>query len=280
MSDEQVQKKQQARLLKLLMKASEGGLPVEIGSSKITIPFKGRDFSFSKAIYNQGVKGKTIEESDGNLEITDIGRVIARQILHPDTEFEPSFQSRSNTTTPNIAGSQPIPDGAVLNLSESPLMRLYSRKDKTGQSYITSEELAAGEKLRSDFEKASLQPSISASWDGNIVGKSSSRAGNSQAEMSDFAIDNRKYVERAVERLGPELSGIALDICCFLKGLELVERERRWPPRSAKLMLKTALSVLARHYGISQKSGRAPGKIEQWGESNYRPKIRMDRLRR
>ena len=91
--------------------------------------------------------------------------------------------------------------------------------------------------------------------------------------MTDFAIDNRAYVEKAVASLGPELSGIALDICCFLKGLELVERERRWPPRSAKLMLKTALSILARHYGFSQNYSRAAGKIEHWGGDGYRPDI-------
>ncbi|PCI04319.1 MAG: hypothetical protein COB78_08340 [Hyphomicrobiales bacterium] len=274
MSEERVQKKQQARFLKLLMKASEGGLPVEIGSSKITMLFKGRGFSFPKAIYIQGLMGETIEENGGYLEITDVGLVVARQLLYPDIEFETPLQNRGNAAISAVTEPASKLRNVVLNLSESPLMRLYSRKDKDGKSYINSEELAAGEKLRSDFEKANLLPSVSVSWDGNIAGKSSSRAGNHQAELSDFAIDKRKYVERAIERLGPELSGIALDICCFLKGLELVERERRWPPRSAKLMLKTALSVLARHYGFSQNTGRAPGKIEHWGGDNYRPEIR------
>lgn len=274
MSEERIQKRQQLRLLKLLINVSQGGLPMQICGSKITMPFNGRDFSFPKEIYVQGIAEETIEENDGNLEITDVGRVIARQLLHPDVEFETPLQSRYCKAVPSVIGSDSKPCSQVLNLSESPLMRLYSRKDKNGQSYISSEELAAGEKLRSDFEKANLQPSVSASWDGNIVGKSSSRTGNRRADLSDFAIDNRKYVERAIERLGPELSGIALDICCFLKGLELVERERRWPPRSAKLMLKTALSVLARHYGFSQNIRRTPGKIEHWGEDNYRPNIR------
>ncbi|MBL4892768.1 MAG: ATPase [Rhizobiaceae bacterium] len=271
MSEEPTRQKQQARLLKLLMKASVGGLPVKSSGSKIIISFQGRDFSFPKAVYVQGLTGETIVVNDGCLEITDVGRVVARKLLYPDIEFETPLQSRCNTAI--LAAINSKSDSVVLNLSESPLMRLYSRKDKNGQRYITSEELAAGEKLRSDFEKANLQPSVSASWDGNIVGKNSSRAGNRQSELSDFAIDSRKYVERAVERLGPELSGIALDICCFLKGLELVERERHWPPRSAKLMLKTALSVLARHYGFSQNNERSPGHIEHWGDDSYRPGI-------
>lgn len=274
MSAAQNQQKQTMRMLKLLMKASIGGMPVKFSGSKFTICFMGRDISFDKVVYEQGLTGEMFEENGGNLEITDVGRVIAKKLLYPDIEFETPMQSRGEAVTLPSCRRHSKPRNVVFNLSESPLMRLYARKGKNGRSYISSEELAAGEKLRSDFEKANLQPSISASWDGNIVGKSNSKAGNSQADLSDFAIDNRKYVERAVAHLGPELSGIALDICCFLKGLELVERERRWPPRSAKLMLKTALSILARHYGYSRFAGRTPGKIEHWGENNYRPKIR------
>jgi len=69
--------------------------------------------------------------------------------------------------------------------------------------------------------------------------------------------------------MGPELSGVVLDVCCFMKGLELVERERQWPARSAKLMLRTGLLALARHYSPPRSPRAAP--MQHWGAEDYRP---------
>ena len=54
-------------------------------------------------------------------------------------------------------------------------------------------------------------------------------------------------------------------MCCFLKRLEEVERERSWPPRSAKVVLQLGLDRLARHYGLSEQAqGRGKAAVRTW----------------
>ena len=75
----------------------------------------------------------------------------------------------------------------------------------------------------------------------------------------------RQRVHQALDAAGPEFGGLLLDVCCFLKGLDDVERERAWPSRSAKVVLQLALDRLARHYGYAaQVRGPAHAAIRTW----------------
>ena len=67
--------------------------------------------------------------------------------------------------------------------SESPLSRLFLRKGDAGKTLIDEKQFAAGEKLRSDFERAHMAQRITASY------SESSGSGGRHWQMSDNAIE-------------------------------------------------------------------------------------------
>ncbi len=156
----------------------------------------------------------------------------------------------------------------AVNLSESPLGQLMRRKGRDGAAFLTAREFQAGERLRSDYTRGQIMPRLGANW---VASVSSGRRDGAMAELNDAALAARIRVEKAIRAVGPELSGVLIDVCCFLKGMETVEIERGWPVRSAKIVLKTALGVLSRHY-YPEGDGRAR-QMFHWGSQDYRPSI-------
>lgn len=161
-------------------------------------------------------------------------------------------------------------DIVVVNWSESPLGQLMRRKGRDGEMFLTSTEFQAGERLRADYTRGQIMPRLGANW---VASVSSGRRDGGIADLTDAALGARIRVENAIRAVGPELSGILIDVCCFLKGMETVEMERGWPVRSAKIVLKTALGVLSRHYNPESGRERLPRQMLHWGAEDYRPSI-------
>jgi hypothetical protein len=157
-----------------------------------------------------------------------------------------------------------------VNMAESPLAQLARRKNRAGEPFLTEAEFLAGERLRSDYTRGQIMPRLGANWEASV--SSGPRGGDDGfANLTDAALSARIRVDKALEAVGPELAGPLVDVCCFLKGLEQVEAERGWPARSAKLLLKTALAALSRHYEPVTSPHRQ--NILHWGTRDYKPSV-------
>ena len=108
---------------------------------------------------------------------------------------------------------------------ESPLLWLHRRAGKGGRPQISDEEFAAGERFRADITLAGMLPRTTMNWDAALTPEQAGAGPRDVAASSDTALAARQRVRLACDRLGPELSGLAIDICGFLKGLDLVEKE-------------------------------------------------------
>jgi hypothetical protein len=151
----------------------------------------------------------------------------------------------------------------TIDEAESPLVWLARRRGRDGRNLIAPHQLQAGERLRADFTRAQLMPRTTSNWSSPVA--DGRRGAGYAGAVTDLTIAARQRVHQALDALGPEFSGLLLDVCCFLKGLEDVERERIWPHRSAKIVLQLGLERLARHYGLAAElRGPAHGRVRTW----------------
>lgn len=200
------------------------------------------------------------------IAITDAGRaLLARRAAASGGAIDPFRAQHLSVASAQIRVESGLARVSV-NEKESTLAWLARRKGRDGRPLIEPHQLQAGERLRGEFTIANLMPRTTSNWHSPIARDRRSDGGGTS--MTDTMIAARQRVHHALDAVGPEFSGLLLDVCCFLKRIEDVEQERGWPTRSGKIVLQLALDRLARHYGLSgQARGRARAPIRTWSEA-------------
>jgi len=128
----------------------------------------------------------------------------------------------------------------TVNLAESPLTWLHAR------GHLSDAQLAAGERLRMDWETAQLAPGVTMRWE-----PVHTRGGAGGLNPTERQIAARARFDGAVSAAGPGLSDILWRVVCAGETIPDAERALAWPVRSGKLVLRFALERVAGFYRIA-----------------------------
>ncbi|WP_332688452.1 DUF6456 domain-containing protein [Devosia sp.] len=153
------------------------------------------------------------------------------------------------------------------NRDDSLLARLASRGGQREAAFLAPHHLAAADRLERLIQRAQLVPRVTMSYDPTRVGGRSG-AGNNVLSATEASAAARRKLSALANNLPPDCWGVLFDVCGLGKGLQLVETERRWPRRSAKLVLRIGLEQLAAHLGLSpHATGAGSGATRNWLEA-------------
>lgn len=128
----------------------------------------------------------------------------------------------------------------TVNLAESPLTWLHSR------GHVSDRQFDAGERLRADWERSQLAPSVTMRWD------TVRASGGGQADLTpgERQMAAHRRFHGAVDHAGADLSDVLWRVVCAGEGLPEAEKALGWPVRSGKLVLRIALDRIADHYRL------------------------------
>jgi len=142
-------------------------------------------------------------------------------------------------------------DGEKRNINEGVLSRL-AFASRGNAPYLMPHQLEAGRRFSSLYEKANLRARVSMSY--GAFGGGGNKAGFIKSDISDMAIDARNEINRILQEIPKDCSSVIIDVLGEEKGLQMIESERGWPRRSAKLVLRIGLEQLAIIFGLCEKA--------------------------
>jgi hypothetical protein len=223
-------------------------------------------------------KRNNFDKPGGRLPACLVKEMHLRDLLkpRPGGGLMPASETARSKVTVAITDPQGRTIAAERREAECALDWLRGRKDQSGQPLISEEQFAAAERLRSDYTLARMEQQTTADWETPIESGLRDRSGSqSYIPLSDRTLAAKQRLYGALSHVGPELSGILLEVCCMASGLENAERLLGLPRRSGKPILQIALTRLARHYGLlPDEAPRLPeGRLHHWATPDYRPQI-------
>lgn len=132
------------------------------------------------------------------------------------------------------------PRTVTVNLAESPIAWLHAR------GHLDDRLFGAGERLRADYERAELAPSVTMRWDPVRIQGS----GDGSLTPHERQIAAKARFDGALAAAGSGLADVLWRVVCAGETLPDAERAMAWPARSGKVVLRLALDRVADFYRI------------------------------
>lgn len=132
----------------------------------------------------------------------------------------------------------------TVNQAESPLGWLRAR------GLVDARQFEAGERLRADYERASIAPSITMRWDTGPAARRG-RGAAPGLDPSEAQVAAKRRFDAAIAAAGPGLNDVLWRVVCAGEALPMAEKSLGWPVRAGKLVLCLALDRVAAHYRLA-----------------------------
>ena len=248
--------------------------------SKRSIRFVHRLLAGGEAgLDDDGLLRTTGADRAATLEKNEVAALIGAGVLSGTAELCFATPEASNWLRRQFAEADPFAvqhrqevrgqGGRLLNLTDSPLARLAVAAAGESEAFLAPHQVEAGERLRRLIERAQLRQRVTMSYDENRTVRRGS--GSTASEIGDLAADARRVLMAIGRALPRDCLDVVFDVCGLEKGLQLIEAERRWPRRSAKLVLRIGLEQLAQHFGLEPAAVGRNGGNRTWMEAEARP---------
>jgi hypothetical protein len=131
----------------------------------------------------------------------------------------------------------------TVNIAESPLSWLHARK------LVDDRQLAAGELLRRDYERAGLGARVTMVWDAP-PSDGHARGAPKAGLATNGSIDAKARFDAAIAHAGSGLGDVLWRVVCAGERLPEAERGLGWPARAGRLVLTLALDRVADYYRV------------------------------
>ena len=137
-------------------------------------------------------------------------------------------------------GLAPRRRSVTVNLAESPLGWLHAH------GHLDDRLFDAGERLRTDYERAQLAPGVTMRWEPvHIRG-----VGGARLAPTERQVAARQRFDGAIAAAGKGLGDILWRVVCACETVPAAEKALEWPARSGKLVLRLALDRVADFYRL------------------------------